>query len=193
MAKYDEILTKELLEKYYHTQQLNPHEIAEKLKCNHKTVRSYLKKHNIKLRNISEYNSLAGKTYTEPTDELLYSPLSIAMHSMYQCEGSIWNGMNALSFCNRDYLLIKTFAKGLINIYKYESQINIRICYNFDCEKSKKLLNKYLLLLESDFKIAYKHNKNYPNPVLILTAGGKRLSELFVNNINKINNYLESL
>lgn len=189
MAKYDEILTKEFLENCYHKEQLNPNQIADKIQCNHKTIRAYLKKHNIQLRNISEYNSLSHKTYTEPTDELLYSPLSIAMHSMYQCEGWYTNNTH-LCFSNTDILLIKQFIKGLKFIYKYEKDITINIIYDFSSKDSTVLVEHYLFILDNKFRISFTDNLR-KNPILRINAGGNNLSQLFSNNIKKINLLIE--
>lgn len=51
---YSQIFTYELLTELYINQELNPYEIAEKFNCEHKTVRSYLKKCAIKLRTRSD-------------------------------------------------------------------------------------------------------------------------------------------
>jgi DNA-binding CsgD family transcriptional regulator len=191
LPKYDEILTLSYLEEHYIEKQLNPYEIAQLLQCDHKTVRSYLKKHNIKLRNASEYNSLSHKTYTEPTDELLYSPLSIAMHSMYQCEGTTYEGVQSLCFCNKDENLIRIFIKGLKEIYKYESEITIFIYYKPACLKTKTLVNHYKFFFEDIHHISFVIEDRV-TPIIKVNAGGKRLCELFLENIKKINELMET-
>ena len=61
-------LDREQLRSLYWDKEMNPYQIAEQLGCNHKTVRSYLKKHEIPLRTASEYNFLAKRNYfqTDP-------------------------------------------------------------------------------------------------------------------------------
>ena len=190
MPKYDEILTKEYLENCYHKQHLSAYQIAEKINCNHKTVRAYLKKHNINLRNISEYNSFAHKTYTEPTDDLLYSPLSVAIHNMYQCEGTTYDGVKSLSFCNKDENLINIFIKGLTKIYKYESEIIINVYYKPECLKTEILINHHKNLFTGKYKISFIKEDRI-TPIIKVNAGGKRLCELFLENMKKIDLLME--
>lgn len=183
LPEYDKILTLSYLEEQYIENLLNPYEIAELIKCDHKTVRAYLKKHNIQLRTRSEYNSLARKTYTEPTDDLLYSPLSILFHRMYDCEGSTYKNVMSLSFCNQDPQLIFAFCNGLKKIYKYESEIKILIRYNKLSESSLKKVKIYEDLISNQYPIIYQYAEMYKNPILVVSAGGRRLVELVVKNI----------
>lgn len=185
---YNTIFTNKLFTELYINQQLNPYEIAKQFKCNHKTVRSYLKKNGIQLRNCSEYNSLARKTYTEPTLELLDTPLSLILHSIYKCEGTNLINTLTLCFCNQDVNLIKQFCFGMQKIYKYESTILFSIEYNFHCTNSELIVGHYKNLLSNfpNSAISYCNRIERKNPIIRVRAGGKRLGELFLKNMNNI-------
>lgn len=185
---YNTIFTNKLLTELYINQELNPYEIAKRFNCNHKTVRFYLKKHNIPLRTRSEYNSLSHKTYAEPTLDLLKTPLSLILHSLYKCEGITSAKTYVLSFCNQDVNLIKQFCLGMQKIYRYESTILFSIEYNFHCTNSVLIVEHYKTLL-SDFPnstISYCNRRERKNPIIRVSLGGRRLSELFFINMNSI-------
>ena len=186
--KIKQLITSDVLEKYYVQQSLTPYEIAKLFSCNHKTIRTYLKKFNIPLRTQSEYNSLSHKTYTEPSQELLFSPLSLVLHSIYICEGGTSSGVKSLCFCNQDVQLITTFCKGIQKIYYYKSPLNISLQYNFECNNSLQIINHYESILSTlkNYKIVKKHRTERKNPIIYVNVGGNRLMELFLKNIEKV-------
>ena len=187
MPKPKFIIDKETLENLYLIEQKNPYEIAEILKCNHKTIRKNLKEFHIPLRTISEYNALANKTYTEPDDSLLFSKSSLILHSIYKCEGVTSEKSLSLRFQNQDPNLILGFYKGMIEIYKYESEMTISFLYNFDCENSVKVVELYNIIF-TDYKVRHAHTPTNKNPIITLSAGGRYLYRLFMENCNKIFN-----
>jgi AraC-like DNA-binding protein len=184
-------LTKEFLYEQYWNQNKTVQEIALMSGYNHKTIRKNITAFSIPIRTASEYNSLARKTFIEPTQEMLESPLSLALHSIYICEGWTSSYTDYLSFCNQDMALIKTFCLGLVKIYNYSSEINLIITYNFQCNQSKHFVNHYLLLIKGftfKYKLSFLDDSSRKNPIIVVRAGGKRLSELFLNNMNTIIN-----
>lgn len=187
MPKSTLIFDKSVLEDLYLVQQKNPYEIADIFKCNHKTIRKNLKVFNIPLRTRSEYNALAHKTYTEPSDALLFTKESLILHSIYKCEGCNSKSVSALCFQNQDPNLIVIFCEGIKNIYKYETDILISFIYNFNCEKSNSIVNKYSTLL-SNYNTTSIHALNNKNPIIRVRAGGSYLFNLFMENTEKIFN-----
>ena len=105
--------TKEELYYHYHDKQLNPFQISSIYGCNHKTIRAWMKKFDIPLRLPSEYNFIGKKSYSEPSETMLLTPLSVSVHTMYICEG--WHTANAgsLVFTNQDVQMIQLFSPVL--------------------------------------------------------------------------------
>jgi DNA-binding CsgD family transcriptional regulator len=176
-------MNKEILEKLYILENKNPYEIAEILDLNHKTVRSYLRKFDIKLRTASEYNFLAKKNYSLPSEEDLYSGLSIAAHTAYLCEGWHTSKTNYIYFCNQDPNLINIVSKCLKQLYKV-SNISITICGN----NKDSCLNFLNIYPGSKFSI----DLNRKNPIIRIKSGGKMLARDFISNAYKLLNSLEA-
>jgi hypothetical protein len=174
-------ISREFLYQRYVLDKKNPYEIAEEISVNHKTVRSYLKKHNIPLRSASEYNFLAHKNYEKPSDEELFSALSIAAHTAYLCEGWHTEKSNYVSFCNQDPQLINLITKCLKDIYKAKS-IKIIIC-----GPTKESCFEFLKIYpEARIQI----DKSRKNPIIRIRSGGKMLVRDLIQNSYRI---LESL
>ncbi|HNW88034.1 MAG TPA: helix-turn-helix domain-containing protein [Bacteroidales bacterium] len=174
-------IDKNVLYELYTLQKLTPSKIARKFKCNHKTIRSWLKKYNIAMRSPAEYNYLARPTHISPTDLLLFSDISIAGHIAYLCEGWHTNKTTQLYFCNTDPILINLFCKMLFTIYSIN---HIRY-----------IIISPTLELSTKFKTLYPSAKIYieplrKNPIIRIYAGGKTLAKEFINNAYKISSSL---
>lgn len=166
-------MNKEILYKLYIEEQKNPYEIADILSMNHKTIRSYLKKYNIPLRTASEYNFLAKKNYINPSKESLSSPISIAAHTAYLCEGWHTKKTNYISFCNQDPNLINLIIKCLEKIY-FAKSISISILgkTHNECEIFHKMYISSNVIID----------KNRKNPIIRVKCGGKMLARDFISN-----------
>lgn len=166
-------LTKDLLQELYLNQQLTPYEIAEKLSCNHKTVRNRLKAFNIPMRTASEYNYLSRETHKSPDSNKLFTPLSIAGHTAYLCEGHHTEKAAVFYFCNTEVSLIDLIVKFLLDIYEVRS-IRMRVMANSK-EEAQPLLNLYpnaCLQLET----------GRVTPLVRVYSGGKYLVREVVEN-----------
>lgn len=141
------------LKDLYINKELNPYEIGKLLKCDHKTIRRYLKLYNIPTRSASEYNYIPRKTHINPIEKEYMSSSSIAAHVAYLCEGWHTEKTNMLQFCNTDPNLIELFTDCLTNVYKAK---------------------KYRLVILSNSKNESIHlSKLYPNASLIIDVGRK--------------------
>jgi hypothetical protein len=183
-------IEKFILEDYYNIQKLNPYEIGKILNCDHKTVRAYMVKHGIKTRSASEYNYLPKKSHTSPTTNELYSPLSIADHIAYLCEGWHTSRTNRLNFTNQDSQLVKLFIECLRKIYKYSSPIGIFINYNFMKNESFPTVDRYKEIFSKE-KVYLPNDSTRKNAILRVDVGGKNLAREFIANaydiLNKVN------
>lgn len=171
-----------LLEQMYLEQQLNPYEISSTLKCDHKTVRRYLKLYNIPLRNASEYNYISHKSHINPTKEQLLSKKSIAAHTAYLCEGWHTPKTNVLFFCNTDTLLCDLIIWCLINLYKVKT-IRYRILARTK-DDAAPLQNLY-----PDAKFSIDSARK--TPLLRIYSGGKTLARDFVKNAYDILTWID--
>lgn len=177
-------ITKTELEELYIKKELSPYQISDELKCNHKTIRAYLKKYNIPMRTAQEYNYLAKKSHTSPSIKSLQSNLSIMGHIMYLCEGWHTNSTNMLSFCNQDISIIKIFIRCLNEIYHCKT-VNVSITYN----KSDKLsVDKAEELSQFFDSISLINDSSRKNPIITVRSGGKNLSREFIANAYQILN-----
>lgn len=173
-------IDKSLLIELYIVQKMNPYQIAEELGCNHKTVRSYLVRHDIPLRSSSEYNYLPRKSHSSPSLEALQSPLSVAAHTAYLCEGWHTDKTDYLSFCNQDPALIRLFIRSLREVYRYTSTIRVVISHN-GSEESTPKVSAYRDLFKEE-KVFLSNDTSRKNPIVIIKAGGKNLAREFIAN-----------
>lgn len=178
-------ISKETLEDLYLIKFKNPYEIAEILKCNHKTIRKNLKEFDIPLRTRSEYNALSSKSYTNPSDSSLFSRSSLILHSIYKCEGCTAQSSKYLRFQNQDPTLIILFCEGIKNIYKYQTKINVKFLYNFECENSNNIVSHYSNILKN-YNIIKVNIKDNKNPIIRVSVGGRYLFNLFMENTKRI-------
>lgn len=179
--------TKNELDNLYTNLKMNPYEIAAKYNCNHKTIRAWLTKFEIKRREASEYNYLPRMTFAEPTNQQLFTPLSIAAHTMYICEGWHTEKTNCLMFVNQDTALIKTFTKCILETYRYASPIRYNIKYNKSCQPScNKALDYESILQATDVKIFHCNDISRKNPIICTQIGGKNMARCFISNCYKI-------
>lgn len=172
-------ISKEELMDLYLTKQLNPYEIAKELECDHKTVRRYLRLHQIKLRTASEYNFLAHKNYSKPTEALLNSSKSIAAHIAYLCEGWHTVKTSEISFCNTDSQLIQLVVWLLEKVYCVR---NIRyFLYTAEDTSLLDIFPTARIVIEPDRK----------TPMIRIRSGGKMLARDLVQNaymfLNELN------
>lgn len=165
--------TKEQLEKMYLEQKLTPYKIGEQLKCDHKTVRKYLKEFEIPLRSASEYNYLPRSTHITPSLEQLQSAVSLIGHALYLAEGWHTDKTTWLYFCNTDPMLIDAFLRCCRETYNV-NRITMSIQGPTE-ESASKLLTCYpdaKLYLDQDRKKALVRVK----------VGGKKLAKEFISN-----------
>lgn len=174
-------LNKDELKQLYWDKEMNPYQIAEHYGCNHKTVRSYLKKYEIPLRTANEYNFLAQRNYQTPSEDSLFSPKSIAAHIAYLCEGWHTEKSNHVSFCNQDTQLIDLVVWLLKEVYKARS-IRIVISYpaGSDIAMYQEIYPDANLQIDSSRK----------NPIIRLYSGGKMMVRDLVQNCYSILNSL---
>jgi hypothetical protein len=171
--------TKELLYDLYVIQKLNPYEIGKKLLCNHKTVRSYLKKHKIPLRTASEYNYINRSSHINPNRKVLENPKTIAAHIAYLCEGWHTEKSNCWYFCNTDTQLIDLVVSDLRQTYKAKT-IRFVICTsNMDNTATILLLEKY-----PNAKVYLEESRI--TPIVRVYSGGKTLVRDYVQNAYNI-------
>lgn len=175
-------ITKQLLKKKYINENKNPYQIAEELSCNHKTVRSYLRKFNIPLRTASEYNFLAHKNFTSPNKTKLLSKKSIAAHIAYICEGWHTDKSNQISFSNQDTSLIDLVDWCLREIYQVK---NTRIIILANTKEQC----SHFFQIYPDAK--FIRDESRKNPIVRLHSGGKMLVRDVVQNAYKILSLLE--
>lgn len=166
-------LDRELLRSLYWDKELNPYQIAEQLSCNHKTVRSYLKKYEIPLRSASEYNFLARRNYIRPKAEAVMFPKSIAAHVAYLCEGWHTEKSNCVYFCNQDTQLINLIIWLLEEVYQANT-VRVIICYSegADISAYQNIYPEARLQVDNSRK----------NPIVRVRAGGKMLVRDLVQN-----------
>lgn len=161
------------LRQLYIDQEKTPNEIAGIFGCDHKTIRKYLRLHQIPLRSASEYNYLCKKTHTTPTPEELHTPLSLKAHIAYLCEGWHTENTTGLNFCNTDPLLINLMVDCLQKIYRV-THLTYVINANTEYEA------KVLLLLYPNAKTYIEEGRK--TPIIRLKAGGKVLAREFISN-----------
>lgn len=179
MKHLDEATLKDL----YLSELLNPYEIGTKLGCNHKTVRSYLRKYGIQMRLASEYNYLPRTTHEQPPDELLRSSLSIAGHVAYLCEGYHTEKSDGFQFVNQDPQMIDLEIMMLKTVYKARK---LRIRVVAACEADAAV---FLALYP---EARYQKDTSRKNPIIRLHCGGKRLVRDVVQNAYKLLETLSS-
>ena len=174
-------LDKQLLTKLYLDDELNPYEIAERLECNHKTIRSYLRKYKIPLRTASEYNFLAKQNYVKPDKLALQTSKSIAAHVAYLCEGWHTEKSNYVAFCNQDPVLIELVKWLLLEVYQAKTVVvYISAPTGADCSSYLSLYPHARIQIDDSRK----------NPILRLRSGGKMLVRDLVQNAYCILNSL---
>lgn len=166
-------LTRNILYNLYIEERKTPYEIARHFNCDHKTVRKYLKTHDIPLRTASEYNYVARCSHINPSPELLLSPLSIAAHIAYLCEGWHTEKTSNFNFSNTDPNLIDIEIRCLQEIYQAKT---IRITITSPDKQSA-----------GNFTRFYPNAKLYidksrKNPIIRLFSGGKTLARDFIKN-----------
>lgn len=173
--------TKDELYHHYHTDKLNPYEIGAALGCDHKTIRAWLKKFEIPLREASEYNSLPRMTHSTPSKESLTSHLSIAAHTMYLCEGWHTEKTTGLVFSNQDVTLVNIFTQCIKQVYHYTSGITYQIQFNkMDSDSESKAMN-YAELFKGE-NINFANDPSRKNPIIRIRVGGKNLAREFIAN-----------
>jgi len=173
--------TKHELEKLYLEDKLNPYEIGMLLKCDHKTVRKYLKFHNISMRSASEYNYLPRVSHQNPDQSLLKTNLSIAGHIAYLCEGYRTEKANIFQFCNQDPNLIDLITSMLTEVYSAKS---IRLVV---LAKSKSDAKGFLDIYPN---AKFQKDVNRKNAIVRVYSGGKTLVRDVVKNAYDILNSL---
>lgn len=171
------VIPKSVLEEYYLKQKLTPYKIAEILNVNHKTVRSYLKKHDIPLRGASEYNYLPRKSHESPNHQQLFTKLSVAGHSAFLCEGWHTEKTNAVYFCNTDPSLIFLIIRMLEKTYRV-NKIRLQIVANNKSE-AKPLYDIFP-------KSSFVREKGRKTPLVRLFCGGKNLAREVIENAYKV-------
>lgn len=157
----------------YESEKLTPNQISLKLGVNHKTIRSHLKRHGIKMRDSTEYNYLPRKTHDVPSQEDLFSNISIMAHTAYWCEGWHTHKTSFLLFCNTNPKLIDLFVTCLTKVYRVK-HISYRII--LCCEEDLAHFEKHYP--EAKFSI----DENKKCPLVEVKAGGVHLADLFVSN-----------
>ena len=181
MPRYN--FTFDELNELYHTQKMSAFDIAKKYDCDHKTIRSWMKKLDVPVKMASEYNYQCRNTHRNPTEKELMSPLSIAAHMIYLCEGWHTNSTTVLQFSNQDTQLIDLFIDCVNKIYHYQGNLRISCCYNFGCAKSKNKVNEYKAIYQNhNYKFTENRDKTRKNPILRVSAGGKKMSREFIDN-----------
>lgn len=179
--------TKNELYHLYHEKQLNPFQIGDIYGCNHKTIRSWLRKYEIPLRTASEYNFIGKKSYRDLPPELLLHPLSITAHTMYICEGWHSGNVNSLIFTNQDIVMCKLFSNAIKNLYQYSSPLRYNLQYNKMCETSTQKAKEYeLLLIGEKINVYHMNDSSRKNPIIKVQAGGKNFAKHFIDNAYKI-------
>lgn len=158
---------------------MSPYDIAKVFECDHKTVRSYLKKYSIPLRTPQEYNYLSKKSHSSPSQQVLLSSLSVAGHVAYLCEGWHTGSTDCLSFCNQDTQLIDLFCQTIVEVYSYTSAPRISIRLNKDCEESVNKARRYQEIYEG---AGLANDRSRKNPILVVQAGGRNFSREFISN-----------
>lgn len=165
--------TQNILYKLYIEERKTPYEIATLFKCDHKTVRKYLKQHDIPLRTASEYNYAARCSHTNPSKELLLSALSIAAHTAYLCEGWHTDKTSNFNFSNTDPNLIDIEISCLQKIYTAKT---IRITITSPDKQSAKDFTRFYPTAK------FYIDKSRKNPIIRLFSGGKTLARDFIKN-----------
>lgn len=160
--------------------------ISDKLNIDHKIIRSFLKLNNLPLHSIK--NTSNKKSFIEPNNDLLFSPLSILAHTIYLCEGWHTSKTNLLSFVNQDVQLIKTFCECLKTTYQYKTIISISLVYNHSDDKSIQKTQELLTHFQNkeNYVIYLVNDSTRKNPIIRINAGGKNLAYLFIENAYKI-------
>jgi hypothetical protein len=129
------------------------------------------------MRTASEYNYIARCSHINPSKELLHSPLSIAAHIAYLCEGWHTEKTSNFHFSNTDPNLIDLEIKCLRKIYQART---IRVTITSPDEQSAQdFLNLYP---EAKFYI----DKSRKNPLIRVFSGGKTLARDFIKNAYEI-------
>lgn len=181
MPRYN--FTREELYTKYHTEKKSAFDIAKEYNCDHKTIRSWMKKFNISVKSAEEYNYQCKIDYVSPTKEMIFEPLSIAAHMVYLCEGWHTNSTTGLFFCNQDTQLIDIFLTCVMNTYKYQAVPPVSIVYNFNCELSIQKAQEYKDLYSNRRVRIQEHKDNQrKNPILRVRVGGKKMSREFIDN-----------
>lgn len=169
-------ISKQVLFRMYIKEEKNPYEIGKELGCNHKTIRSYLRQHNIPLRTPSEYNFLSHKNYEAPTKTKLLSKKSVAAHIAYICEGWHTEKSTEVNFSNQDPALIDLVKWCIEDVYKAKTRIVI-------AAENKDQCNDFFAIYP-DAKFA--RDKSRKNPIIRLRSGGKMLVRDLVQNAYQI-------
>jgi hypothetical protein len=164
---------KDILTSLYLENKLNPYEIAEILNCNHKTVRKYLRLHNIPLRNSSEYNYLPRVSHKSPDKKILLSALSIAAHIAYLCEGWHRNNAGYYYFCNTDPVLVD-MQLALLNKIYHVNRIKIYIVAKTESDAA--------MLLSLYPGSTFVKELNRKTPIVRIRSGGKALVREMIEN-----------
>lgn len=169
-----------------HNENLDIYTSSQMYNIDHKIVRSFLHAHNLKCK--IKTNTSRKRSFIEPTDDLLFSSLSIIAHNLYLCEGWHTNKTNKLYFCNQDIHVIKIFCQCLITTYQYKTKIAIFLVYNFNDINSKKIVNHMLEHFSNSniYNLSHVNDTSRKNPIIRVQAGGKNLSYLFIENAYKI-------
>lgn len=175
--------TREDLHKKYHEERKSAFDIANEYGCDHKTIRSWMKKFDIPVKSASEYNYQCKNTYTSPSLNELMTPTSIAAHMIYLCEGWHTDKTTVLAFVNQDTQLIDLFINCVKNVYQYEGTPKISVKYNFDCENSQVIAGEYKEIYKNGETPIFENNdRQRKNPILCVRLGGKRMSREFIDN-----------
>lgn len=179
------------LNELYHTQQMSAFDIAKKYHCDHKTIRSWMKKLNVPIKTASEYNYQCRNSHTAPSEDKLLEPVSIAAHMIYLCEGWHTNSTTVLQFCNQDTQLVDLFIACINHTYEYHGKLRISVCYNHNCNLSKKKATEYLKLYDTtSYTITEQNDTTRKNPIIRVAAGGKKMSREFIDNCYWLTRYL---
>lgn len=165
--------TQDQLFDLYVTQQKTPYEIGAILGCEHKTVRKYLKEFGVPLRSPSEYNFLAKKSHTSPTQERVFEAKSMAAHVSYLCEGWHTSKTDSFYFCNQDANLIDLNIWMLTEVYQVK-----RYRLSVAAASEEAALEDLSLYSDASFNL----DSSRKNPIFRLRSGGRVLAREVIEN-----------
>lgn len=170
---------------------LSIYEISNKYNVDHKIIRAYFIKYNIK----TEFNLLLHKqSYIIPQKKELFNKNSIEAHISYLCEGWHTDKTRELCLYNQDEFIVKDFCLCIFNIYNYNKKINLEFVFNQNCLNSTQIAARYKIFFDdkNKYNIRLVNDKQRKNPIIRVKCGGKNLAKLFIENAYEILNEINS-